>query len=68
MDPEAAHSKSPNNERGSPSANTQGEAADLMRRVLAVLEHQSAVDKAGTSFNPGEQQYKVNNPSALSQV
>ena len=54
MDPEAAQSKSPNNERGSPSANMQGKAAELMWWLLAVLEHQSAANQAGTSSNQDE--------------
>ena len=56
MDPEDAQPKSPNNEREGPPADTQGEATDLMRRLLAVLEHQSAAHQAGPSSNQGEQQ------------
>ena len=45
----------PDREQGSLPADRRDEAADLMRRLLAVFEHQDTTDQGGTSSSQGEQ-------------
>ena len=57
MDPEDTQPvrSLPDRDRGSLPADRRDEAADLMRRLLAALEHQDTTDQGGTSSSQGEQ-------------